>query len=78
LRDAKCSAGAAVVRNALEFARQNGKSEDDVLTFAMANKGDQHRLLTASVEASRNGAAMEKTLSVAIDSSVFLGLPNRH
>ena len=79
LRNVQCSAGARVVRNALEFARQYGKTEDDVWTFAMANKGDQLRVLTASVDASRAGA-MDRTLSLfcqaAIDSPRFLGLPN--
>jgi hypothetical protein len=82
LRDAQCSAGAAVVRNALEFARQNGKTKEDVRTFAMANKEDQHRFLTAMVDASRNGGTMDQTLSefcqTAINSDRFVGLPNRH
>ena len=82
LRDVQCSAGATVVRNALEFARQNGKTEDDVRTFAMANKAEQLKALTPSVEWSRNAGAMERSLSefcqIAISSDRFLGLPNRH
>jgi hypothetical protein len=82
LRDVQCSAGGAVVRNALEFARQNGKTEDDVRSFAIANKGDQRRLLAASVDASRNAGTMDRFLKefceVAINSPRFGGLPNPH
>jgi hypothetical protein len=49
LRDVQCPAGAAVVRNALEFARQNSKTEADVQDFPLANNRDQIRVLTESV-----------------------------
>jgi hypothetical protein len=80
LRDVQCPAGAAVVRNALEFARQNGKTEGDVQTFALANKKDQLIALTESIDSTRNAGATDRTLNLlcqtATDSRLFLGLPN--
>ncbi|NTE37647.1 hypothetical protein [Agrobacterium tumefaciens] len=80
LRDVQCSAGASVVRNAVEFARQNGKTEGDVRAFAVSHRAGQLKALTTSVDASRNTGAMDSTLELmcqlAISSTRFLGLPN--
>jgi hypothetical protein len=80
LQDVKCPAGTAVVRNALDFARQNGKAEVDIRTFAAMNNTNQLKILAADVDRSRNTGAIAGTLKVmcevAMSSSRFLGLPN--
>ncbi|MBD9490515.1 hypothetical protein [Ensifer sp. ENS11] len=80
LREAQCSAGVAIVRNALEFARQNNQTENDIKTFALANNQNQLVMLKASVDASRRTVRLDETLrlmcQVAGSSSRFMGLPN--
>lgn len=80
LREAQCYAGIAIVRNALEFARQNNQTENDIRTFALANNQNQLVVLNASVDASRRTGRLDETLrlmcEVAGSSSRFMGLPN--
>lgn len=80
LRDVQCPAGVAVVRNALEFGRQNGKTEIDIKAFGAANNSSQLEALAANIDSSRNKGIIDGSLKmmceVAMSSSRFLGLPN--